>query len=614
MKHSWFAASVARNVTLLLSALVLTAHPAQADEWMKYESSELTVYSDCPPYRAKSVAKKIAAYQFAVRTLMLPPGSVSPHTTLVVFNKTDEFDQYFQPTELKYAKLITLYVGKPIGRNRFIALADDSRIDERFKAITKLEATHMLPWMDDDPPQWLKYATEAVFSKFHLRGNLIDFDGANADQRSNLKKSEWRDWAVVVAGAKDEMMEKEKVPTNMAQSQCWLLGDWMLFGDTPRGTAYLKMLTAMRERYPSPRAAFEAGTGMNGAQLTDHLRKYYRDDAKRSLHFDANAFEASLRTSPANSRDLHLIRFHLLFGREPIDPVLNELRQAEASGPDCEELQFARVLGAKLANDRESVIRTCREAIAAGTRNAFFYLDSANYRLNHTSFEPSVVFGLRNVFYTSMNANASEVQAAFEEIRTGQQLDPLDPSIPSRLANVIMQLPSVTQEHVELLTPGLSDGPRGLHVRLVRGIVNQRLGANAKAETDFYYLLNYHPTSQQALHILELKRQQDETVVNAEVQKNMEQLFAQHRYAEARQIVAETLADEKNPNRQQALTKELKRLDEIIAWEETTSLAKKKRWAEVENTAKSYIERFPKSHRVQVIKNRLRTAQEQLGR
>jgi hypothetical protein len=213
-----------------------------------------------------------------------------------------------------------------------------------------------------------------------------------------------------------------------------------------------------------------------------------------------------------------------------------------------------------------------------------------------------------------MNANASEVQAAFEEIRTGQQLDPLDPSIPSRLANVIMQLPSVTQEHVELLTPGLSDGPRGLHVRLVRGIVNQRLGANAKAETDFYYLLNYHPTSQQALHILELKRQQDETVVNAEVQKNMEQLFAQHRYAEARQIVAETLADEKNPNRQQALTKELKRLDEIIAWEETTSLAKKKRWAEVENTAKSYIERFPKSHRVQVIKNRLRTAQEQLGR
>lgn len=622
MKPAWLAASVARKATLLLSALVMTAHPAQADEWRKYEADHLTVYSDSSPSRARSVMREIAAFQYAARTLLLPAGCPFQHTILVLFEKDEEYEKYYQSQKMEYGTMIVLHASRPIGRKRLVATVNDSRLDQRIGSIVKFEAANLLTWYDEAPPPWMKYAVQTAFEKFQFRFGTIDFAEANDDQRINLKKSEWRDWSVAVAGATDEVMEREKIPTNTVQAQLWLLGDWMLFGLAPQGTVCLNLCQSLRTDAPSTMAAFERGIGMSSAQLTEQLRQHFKKPYRsRSLRFDTAAFDASVRESPASAQELHLIRFQLLFGREPVDTAFALLQQAVAEGPATDDLRIARVLGAKLQNDRETEITVCREAIAEGTREPFFYLNSAGARLYYETYTPNEHFGLLRYSHTSLNATVPEVQAALDEYRTAQRLDPANPYIHALLAQTIDQLPSVTREHAEELTPGVTIHPSGLYVRLVRGYVYKRLGATTEAEADFEYLLKVHPNSPQARSIQQCREQQATAEANAEADRALDglsrkigDLIAQKRFAEARQLLVHALADETDDAKKRNYPGEFARLDEMIAWASIMSLAKEKRWAELEIAAESYIEHFPNSHRVQVIKNRLRTAQEQLRR
>lgn len=603
------------RMLILLSAFHSFAIPAQAYEWRKYEADHLTVYSDSSPSRARSMMREIAAYQYAAQTLLLPAGCPFQHTILVLFEKDEEYEKYYQSQKMEYGTMIVLHASRPIGRKRLVATVNDSRLDERIGSIVKFEAANLLTWYDEAPPPWMKYAVQTAFEKFRFRFGTIDFAEANDDQRINLKKSEWRDWSVAVAGATDEVMEREKVPTNTVQAQLWLLGDWMLFGPAPQGTVCLNLCQSLRTDAPSTMAAFERGIGMSSAQLTEQLRHHFKKPYRsRSLHFDTAAFDAGVRESPASAQELHLIEFQLLFGREPVDTAFYALKQAVTEGPATDDMRIARVLGAKLQNDRETVITVCREAIADGTRDPFFYLNSADARLYHESYSPSEHFGLIRNSKTSMSAPVPEIQAALEEYRTAQRLDPANPYIYALLAQAIDQLPSVTREHAEELTPGVTIRPNGLYVRLVRGYVYKRLGATAEAEADFDYLLKVHPHSPQARRILQQREKKIADEANAEADKALAGLYSQRRFAEARRILIERLVEEKNISRQRAYEKEIKQLDEVLAWDEITTLMSAKRWAEVEKAAENYIALFPKSHRVQVIKNRLRTAQEQLGR
>ncbi|MBK8857497.1 MAG: hypothetical protein IPN11_07340 [Opitutaceae bacterium] len=533
----------------------------------------------------------------------------------MLFEKDEEYEKYYQSQKMEYGTKIILHASRPIGRRRLVATVNDSRLDRRIGSIVAFESASLLSWYDEAPPNWMKYAVQTAFEKFRFRFGTIDFAEANDDQRINLKKSEWRDWSVAVAGAPDEVMEREKTPTNTVQAQLWLLGDWMLFGSAPQGTACLNLCQSLRTDAASTMAAFERGIGMSSAQLTDQLRQHFKKPYhSRSLRFDTAGFDASVRESPASAQELHLIRFQLLFGREPIDTAFEALQRAVAEGPASDDLRIARVLGAKLQNDRETMIAVCREAIAAGTRDPFFYLNSAEARLYHETYSPNEHFGLLRNSRSSLNATVPEVQAALDEYRTAQRLDPANPFIHALLAQAIDQLPSVTREHAEELTPGLTIHPNGLYIRLVRGYVYKRLGATAESEADFEYLLTVHPDSPQARIILKQREKQATAEANAEANKTLAGLYSQRRFAAARRVLIEMRANEKNVSRQRAFEKEIKRLEELLDWDEVTTLMNAKRWAEVAIAAESYIEHFPKSHRVQVMKNRLHSAQEQLRR
>lgn len=613
MKHPWFDAPHAGKTVLLLSALLLTAHPARADEWLKYEADHLTVYSDCPPYRAKSLMRQFAAFQYAARTLLVPPSSAFPHTTLVCFNQQSDFEKYYQPLKLRHSTRVIWHGASSVGRNRLIATAWTSNIEERIHSMIKTEAGVLLHWYDDAPPKWMLYATENIFSKFSLSNDTIKFGGPNEDQRRNLAKSQWREWSVIVTDAKDELIEKEKVPTNTLQAQVWLLGDWMLFAEAPQGSSYMKMLHALRSDAPSIPAAFEKGLGLSSAELTEKLRQYFKKPtSSRTLAFDTGTFDASVRSSPATVQEMHIQYFHLNIAINQLSAALEELDKAIASGPDTTELKYARVIGAEKNGNPKEATAICRESIAAGSQDAFFYLNSALARLKNVNFVLNQENGTETTFIGGRDAPGAAARIAIEEILTAKRLDPAYPHNYRYLADAVSRLPAVTREDAEMLSPGVSIHPHGLYVRLTRGLTYQRAGAKAEAEADFNYLLEQHPESKQAEFIIKQREQQTEAKIQTGEQMQLEALFAQRKFTEARRIVADKLSAETNIVAMRALEKEIKRLDEIIAWEEVTSLTKEKRWAEVEKAAEKYIELFPKSPRVQVIKNRLRKAQEQL--
>ena len=612
MKHAWFAASVACKITLLLSALVLTAHPAQADEWLKYEADHLTVYSDCPPYRAKSLIRQFAAFQYAARTLMVPPKSPFPHTTLVFFNDKSEFEKYYRPTKQEYYTTEILYGWKTIGRNRLIATAADRNLDERVQAMYRLEAGALLQWYDATAPQWLRHMAELAFTGLNPRRNTIEFSGPTPEQRKNLTKIPWRDW-VVVCGADDVKAESETKPTNIVQAQRWLLAKWMLFDSSPQGSAFMNMLEAMRMDRTKETAAFETGLGMNEAQLTNRLRVYFQEyNSNGTLAFASDAFESRLRITQATQQEIHIVFFYLLSTTHPTESARQQLDQAIASGPETVELMLAQALCAKLENDAPTAIRHYRKAISAGTHDPTAYLGSARGRLRIDKYDISEVFGVKVSESSIISATDAEVQKAIDEILTALRLDLANQAAYSQLAHAITQLSGVNRGQAEILSLGVSEKPAGINIRLARGLAYFRAGALAEAEADFDYLLRAYPDSREARSIIDWRKRQSEAKTQYEANKSIKELFAEKRYAEARQKLVQALADESNITIKRSYEKEIAQLDEMLAWDSIMFLARDQRWSEVEKSAAAYIEAFPKRHRVQVVKNRLRTAQEHL--
>jgi tetratricopeptide (TPR) repeat protein len=613
MKHPWFAAPVACRLVLLLSALVLTAHPARAGEWLKYEAGDLTVYSDCSPYRAKSLMLQFAAFQHAARTLMVPKGTPFPRTTIVYFNDEVEFLDHTFPNERMDTLLVRLNISYSLGRERLIVTAWDAFFATRIASIFRQESMLLPHWYDNDAPPYLGRAVSEVLKSTHLKGGFIHIDGPSAEQSSRLAEAKWTDFSEMIKAPNGRPVGPDLLHGEIAQARLWQLGDWILFGGNPKGTRVFSLIEAHRNEHGSASAALESGIGLSGTELADRMRTRLADKSiERTLPFDRNAFDAGIRESPAPDHELHIHRFYMLAVGNDLPKAYKELDQAIASGVDTKELKMARAIKARLEDDLPAAAGIYRDAMKAGTVDPYVYYCSARIKLVRDAFEVNAL-GIYTSRYTyPAHPTKDEAIEAIAELKTAIRLDPHYRLVYGLMVDAIEALPTVTREHPELLTLGLSVHPPGLRIRYARGLAYERAGARAEAEADFDYLLKRHPDSKEAKNVINW-RQSRAGIGNQSVEpEKIEELIVQKRFVEARELLVQALAAETDANLKRNYPREIARLDEMIAWASIMTLTKEKRWAELEKATAGYIESFPHSSRITVVRNRLREARERL--
>lgn len=601
-----------RWIAPLAALACLFVPAAAADQWMKYESAYLTVYSDCPPYRAKSLIRQFAAHQHATRALLMPDKRNFPHTTLIYFHDETELRKYVWPTQQHNHFIRTLFGWNLIGREQLLATAWDGNIDQRLNTMRYRDADLLLNWYDDNVPRWLRFALISPMVSMGVSRDGVAYRSLSREYVSLLTKTKWLDWDAILANSFSD--EEDDIPSvintadSLRNAQLQLLGHWILFGAHDHPVNYGSMITALQQGHASKIEAFEAGLGMNCTQLDLKLRQHLETGLRaKPVAFAVADFELSLKMSPAPAHELHLLFYELLAFRKAANAT-QELHRAIDSGVDTIPLKLSRARQAFRENRTADAVKLCREAIAAGSRDPIAHLVSAEARLGQVTYNFDNQRQSSVVIHQVVGAAGPDFFLCLDEIRTALRLDPDFKAAYATLGRAFFAAPAVTRTDADELSPGVTVHPQGLYVRYLRGVAYERAGAFAEADADFSYLVEHHPTSVAARLVADWRG--DTAYENTN--RIIVGLMAEKRFFEARQLIDQALTTPAGKSRQREYQQLLLKVDEADSWNILLELFRETMWEELERQATHFIAHHPRSKHLPAVRNMLSQASRHL--
>lgn len=592
---------------VLIFAVIGTA----AEPWQKYESDHLTVYSNCAPYRAKSLIRHIAAHQSVMRQLLAPAGAPFPHTTLVYFSDQEDFNKYAPMGP--YLQALTCW--KAVGRNLLLATAWDGNIDARIESLRIIDSSLLLSWYVEALPNWLRYTLVSPFVKMKQSQEGVAFAPLSRSAVALLKKEKWEDWNTLVTS-------RESIPISdgtlkgdqpVRYAQLTLLGHWLAFGHhrTPGIQSLISAFrdTTFRGATPPTLIAFETALGMDTHELDKQLRAHLEGLSNgEMLPFDRRAYEAELKISVAPEYELQIQFYEMLAGSKSYKSAGEILDRAIASGAQSPDLIMARARRALRENEREQVVSLCREAIAAGSQDPLAYLYSAEGRLGQVFTDYESPGNSLTTISKVLGMGGTDIDLCLEELRAALRLDPVFLYAYNTFGRALFAAPAVTRAQAEELTPGIAENARGLDVRYLRGIAYWRAGARSEAEADLDYLIQHHPTKSSGQQAEDWLRTQQ----RKEVTQVVDKLLIQDRYVEAREAV-EQARDRKSYGLGTGDYNQLmERINEKQAWDMILACFREKLWLDLDQTSTEFIKNYPKSKRLPAVRKMQVEAQSHL--
>lgn len=580
---------------------------ARGDSWTKYEVEGLTVFSDCPPYRVRSLLRPITAHRAVIRRLFIPEGYRSPSNTLVYFEDDKDLRRYFWPTDQDSRYFRTLFGWRIIGRDQLFATAWDGNIDDRISTMQLRDTDVVLQWQSEDVPRWLRIALMSTVAKPRITDDAVVFRELSSDERSILKKEKWQPWPDIIEEKSLESVDPDDLnkTISLRYAQLHLLGDWIVFGNHDSVLNYWTIVNALRRDHGSKTAAFEAALGRKLEQLDSALREHLRAPTQnRTIPFDSKTCAESVKTTLAQPAEIDVLRYEMLASGKAHSEARAYLDRAESSGADFIALKMARVRRALFENDYTAVMRNCRDAIATGSRDPIAYLLSAEGRMGQLTHSYSPMNHSQTIITQVTGSAGADFETCLEEIRTAIRIDPGFVAAYSTLGRAFFSAPSTTSEQAAELTPGISDHPAGLYIRYLRGAVLSRAGAGAEARTDFDYLTTNFPASVAA----KLAREwQAQTKFDSD-SREVDRLLIRKQFIEARAIAVSGLQNESVQSRNAGYKSMLAKIEETEAWNEILALFRKNQWSDLDAAAERFQQSFPKSRHLTAVRNMQREA------
>lgn len=519
------------RVLWALFGLASLTPPARAAEpaWLKVQTDDFIAYSDASQKQVTEFVVQYAAFRQVFRQLFGSPDHRSPPTLLVLFRRSADFKDHAprqsgnSTSELK--SFSTAVDGSAL---LSLSLAGDRR--EALRMVIEFETTWGLRRAGYYVPLWMGQGAGKVLSSIDaVKGKIYVGEVAEGVDYWFYKQDKELPWSKFFSITNDsEEYRGTGEKTGTYHSQAWALMHWIMLSQPNEAERFAELAGQLRTKLSEEaiEAVMHTETKKFSSAMRRHLRAWYKP---REFEFDEAKLRASLKIAPAPMGEVLALRADLLASADRTPESFQQLIQARQVAPDSPVVKEAWARRAAREGNPDEAARLYREAIELGTTNFMAYLQSANARLNASSAGGADYAG----------SGGRTTVKAIEEIKTALALNPGDRWSYQLLGRAYFIAPTITEENIKELEPGVSLGEEGEAVRYFRALLWLRLDRRDEYLADLQQVID-DPLTASNLRASAKRQLARETYLTTE--KKINELLEEDKIDEAKKLFA-TLAD-----------------------------------------------------------------------